>query len=113
VSRARETPQPEMLRPALLPGLLSAIAAVIGIFLIGSDLYFAVRLLLSILACIIAVFAVQGRAWWWLPVLGAIVVLWNPVAPFEFAGPLWSAAHILAAGALLAVGLFLKVPERP
>lgn len=112
MSSARKTQQPGELRPALLPGLLGAIATVIAIFLLGSDLYFAVRFIISILACIIAVFAVQGRAWWWLPVLVAIVVLWNPVVPFEFQGPLWSAAHILAAGALLAVGLFLKVPER-
>ncbi len=104
--------QQELIRPGLLPGILGAVAAMAGLMLLGSDTYLIVRFAVSILALIIAVYAFQGRKWLWLLPLLAIAVVWNPVFPLEFAGTMWRAAHVLVAGMLLAIGVFLRVPER-
>lgn len=101
----------ELIRPGLLPAVIGAASALIGIGLLGSDQYLIIRFLLSILALIIAVFAWQGRKRLWLVPLAAIAVLWNPVIPFEFAGAGWMAAHVAAAGTFLAVGMFLRVRD--
>ncbi|MFD1716180.1 DUF6804 family protein [Amnibacterium flavum] len=101
----------EYYRPGLLPGIIGAAACVAGLFVLEFDGYQIVRYLVSILALIIIVFAVQGRRWWWALPMVAVAVLWNPVLPFAFEGVLWAAGHIFAAAAFLAVGLFLRVPE--
>lgn len=101
-----------MVRPGLLPALLAAAAALAGVGLVGSGFFDIIRYVLSILALIIAVYVWQGRKWPFLIPLVAIAVAWNPVFPFDFAGPLWTAAHVLAAAVFLAVGLLLKVPDR-
>ena len=90
-------PTPEFTRPALAPGLLGAIALVVGILLIGSDGFLFILFAVSILACIIAVFAWQARSWWWLLGLLPIVVLWNPVWPLPLTGQGWLAAQFIAA----------------
>ncbi|MCU1443792.1 MAG: hypothetical protein JWQ59_1942 [Cryobacterium sp.] len=111
MSRSRGI-EPTLIRPGLLPAILAAIALVVGIFLVGADAYLVVQFAVSILALIIAVYAVQGRKWRWLAPLMVVAVLWNPVLPLPFGGTLWLVAHVLAAAAVLAVGLFLRV-SRP
>ena len=91
--------------------MLAAVVLMVGVFLIDSGAYTVVRFVVSILALIVAVYAVQGRRWAPLLPLVAVAVLWNPVFPFTFAGTWWSAAHVLAAAALVAVGLFLRIPN--
>ena len=44
-------------------------------------------------------------------VFAAITVLWNPVYPFPFEGPVWTAAQPVAAVTFLAAGALIKVPR--
>ena len=106
--RASSAKTTKTYRPALLPALLGGTAVLLGLLLLGSEGYLGVRYTVSILALITAVFAVQARAWLWLPPLAAVAVLWNPVLPFEFSGQLWIAGHVLAAGVMLAAGFFIR-----
>ena len=84
-------------RNALAPGLLGTIVLVAGLALLGAPGFLLIRYAAAILAAIVAVFAFQARQWWWLPVLGAVVVLWNPVLPFDFAGRWWQVAQLAGA----------------
>lgn len=93
------------------PGLLAAIVAPAGLALIDGESIMIIRYVLSILALVIAWFTFQARKWWWLPILVAIAVLWNPVFPFEFAGPWWLADQYLAALGFILVAIFVKVPN--
>ena len=102
-------PTQEFTRPALAPGLLGAVALVVGILLIGTDGFLFVLFAVSILACIIAVFAWQAKSWWWLLPLAAIVVLWNPVWPLPLTGQGWLAAQFIAAAVFIAAGILIKV----
>jgi hypothetical protein len=77
--------------------------------LIDADAYLVIQFVVSILALIVCVFAWQSRQWWWLPLLGAVAVLWNPVWPITIDGSIGLAAHYLAAGAFIAAGLLIKV----
>ena len=64
-----------------------------------------------ILAVIVLWFAVQARQWWWVPVFAAIAVIWNPVFPFPFSGPVWIAAQPAAAIVFLVAGATIKTPR--
>lgn len=96
-------------RNALAPSLLAAAVLFVAPALLESDWFLTVRFVATIFALIIGWFAVQARHWWWLPVLLAIAVIWNPIFPFAFAGPLWSAAQPAAAVVFLAAGATIKV----
>jgi hypothetical protein len=109
VSRRTDQPPPTI-RPGFLPGILGAVVAFVGTGLFGSDAYLVILFGISILALILAVFAVQGRKWLWLIPLVALAVIWNPVLPFDFAGPLWLLAHLAAAAVFLVVAFFLRTP---
>jgi hypothetical protein len=98
-------------RTALAPGLLAGIVALAGVALIEGESFLIIRYVLAILALIIGWFALQARRWWALPILLAIAVGWNPVIPFEFAGPWWLAAQYLAALGFILIGIFVKVPN--
>ncbi|WP_294179137.1 DUF6804 family protein [uncultured Schumannella sp.] len=105
-------------RTALAPGLLAGIVAVVGVALVDSDSFVIIRYVLAIMALVIAWFTFQARQWWWLPILLAIAVVWNPVVPFEFTGPWWLAGQYIAALGFIIIGIFVKVPtsadaERP
>jgi hypothetical protein len=104
--------QPRLIRPAFLPGILGAVAAFAGTGLVGSDAYLIIRFAISILALIMAVFAVQGRRFPWVLPLAALAIVWNPVVPFDFTGLPWLLAHIGAAAAFLVIGFLLKVPDQ-
>ncbi|PJI85545.1 DUF6804 family protein [Luteimicrobium subarcticum] len=100
-------------RLALVPGVLAAVAAVIGIaFEPDSGGMTVVRYVVAILALIMIVFAVQAKAFVWVAPLVAIAVLWNPVAPFHFGDAWWVAAELAAAALLVTVGVLVKVPDQ-
>lgn len=99
-------------RNAFAPSLLAAATLFVAPALMGGDWFLAVLFLTSILAVIVGWFAVQARQWWWLPVFAAIAVLWNPVIPLPFAGPVWTAAQPVAAVVFLVAGAMIKVPRR-
>ena len=98
-------------RNALAPAILAAAACLAGIALVGHEYYQVVRYIIAILAVIIGWFALQARQWWWVPVMLAIAILWNPLYPFEFSGTVWDGAHIVAAAAFLAAGATIKTPR--
>ncbi len=109
--------RPAFRRTALAPGLLASIALLVGVALIESEAFIVVRFVVSILALIVIVFAVQARHWWWLPLLLAIAVVWNPIypldaPPFEVAGPWWLAAQYVAILVFVLAGIFIKVPYK-
>lgn len=100
-------------RPALAPGLIAAVVLFVGIALIGQDAFTFASWGVAVLALIVFVFAIRARHWWWLPLLAAIAVLWNPVAPFGFDGPLWLGAQYLAILVFVVAGVLIKVPAPP
>lgn len=101
---------PAYTRPALAPGLLGAVALVVGVVLIDSGLFIGFRYVVSILALIMLVFAVRGRAWWAAPLLAAVAVIWNPVVVIPIEGQPWAALQFVAAAVFIAVGILVKVP---
>lgn len=111
-SPSTRTPS-EFQRNAFAPSILAAIACLAGIALIGHEYYLAIRFIIAILAVIIGWFAVQARQWWWVPVMLAIAVVWNPLYPFTLTGPWWVGAHIAAAAVFLVAGAMIKTPRAP
>jgi hypothetical protein len=107
-STQRRYPDAPFRRYALAPGLIAMIALLAGTLLLSSDGFLVIRFIVAILGLIVGWFVIQAKHWWWLPVLAAIVVLWNPVLPFAFSGPWWGGAQYLAAIAFLAVGITVK-----
>lgn len=104
--------RPAFRRTALAPGLLASIALLVGLALIESEAFIAIRFVVSILALIIMVFAVQARHWWWVPLMLAVAVIWNPVYPLQIAGPWWIGAQYLAILLFVLAGIFIKVPYK-
>ncbi len=112
-ARTKNTPAtPDFTRPALAPGLLGAIVLVVGLALLDIDAFTIIRYVVSILALIICVFAVQGKKWWWLIGLVPIAVLWNPILVIELHGQGWVSAQFIAAMVFIAAGIFIKVPNK-
>ncbi len=105
-------PTVEFRRTALAPAILGGIAALLGVLIIDSGPYIIVRFVVSILALVIAVFAWQARQWWWLPLLAAIAVAWNPVFIIPITGDLWLALHYVAVLVFVVVGIFVKVTSQ-
>ncbi|WP_137844635.1 DUF6804 family protein [Microbacterium sp. 2FI] len=99
-------------RNALAPALIAAATLFIAPALMGGEGFLVVLFLTSILAMIVGWFAVQAGQWWWMPVFAAIAVLWNPVLPFPFTGPVWTAAQPVAAVVFLIAGAMIKVRRR-
>ena len=96
-------------RTALIPSIIAVIALLVGVVLIDTDGFTVIRYIVSIFALIVAVFAWQAGQWWWLPPLGAIAVLWNPVFPIELGMPdLWLGLQYIAALIFLAAGILVR-----
>ncbi|WP_309712182.1 DUF6804 family protein [Pseudolysinimonas sp.] len=103
-------PDPGNRRLALAPGLIAALALLIGVTVLEDGPFTVVRYVVAIFAAIVAVFAFQAKQWWWLPVFAAIAVVWNPIWPLSFEGGLWQGAQYVAALVFLLAGWFIKVP---
>jgi len=95
---------------ALAPGIILAIVLLAGLALVDTDEYVFVICAVAILAAVMAWFALQARAWWWVLALAPLVVLWNPVLPFTFQGVIWSSLHLCGIGIAVASGLLIRVP---
>ncbi len=103
-------PTPAFTRPALAPGLLGAIVLLAGLALLdNSSGFFWIKTVAAVLALIVCVFAWQANQQWWLAVLLPIVVVWNPVWPFDFHGQVWVAGQFVAALAFIIAGITIKV----
>lgn len=109
-SRYGTKPDPGWRRLALIPGVLAAIALLIGAVVLDQGTFVVFRYLVAIFALIVAVFAYQAKHWWWLPVFAAIAVLWNPVWPIPLDGPWWAGAQYVAAILFLVAGWLIRVP---
>jgi hypothetical protein len=103
-------PDPGYRRLALAPGLIAALALVIGSAILEEGPFEVVRYVVAIFAAIVAVFAVQAKQWWWLPFFAAIVVLWQPVFVVPLEGDGWRALQFVAAIVFLLAGWLIKVP---
>jgi len=110
--RPGQQEEPGFTRPALAPGLLAAIALLIGAALVDNEWFTLVRYVVSILALIIAWFAIQARAFWWLVPLVAAAVLWNPVLPLPLSGPGWLSAQLIAPVVFVVAGVMIRVPVK-
>ncbi|WP_314646768.1 DUF6804 family protein [uncultured Microbacterium sp.] len=99
-------------RNALAPSLIAAAILFLAPALITAGWAPLVQFVAAIFALIIAWFAFQARHWWWIPVFVAVAVLWNPVAPFPFTGPVWTAAQPAAAVVFLAAGATIRIVRK-
>jgi hypothetical protein len=102
--------RPAFRRTALAPGLLAGVALLGAVALIESEAFIVFRFVISILALVVLVFAFQAKHWWWMPVMLAIAVIWNPVFPLGFDGPWWVGAQYVAILVFVLAGVFIKVP---
>lgn len=109
-SRYGTKPDPGYRRLALAPGLIAALALLIGATVIADDPFTVFRYIVSIFALIVAVFAFQSKQWWWLPIFAAIAVAWNPVWVIPIPEPWWPGAQYIAAIVFLVAGWLIKVP---
>lgn len=105
-----KTAEPTFTRPALAPGILAAIVLMAGVAFMDNSWFIAVHFAVTILAVIIAWFAIQARQYLWLIVLVPIIVLWNPVFPLPLSGDGWFAAQLIAAIPFVAAGVMIRVP---
>ena len=99
-------------RTALAPGILGAIVLLAGLALFTSSEFFWIKTVTAILAAIVAVYAFQAKQWWWLPVLVAIVVLWNPIYPINLhQNYIWLILQYVAVVLFIVCGILIKVPN--
>ena len=105
--------RPAFRRTALAPALLASIGLLVGVVLIESGGFIVIRFVVSIMALIVMVFAFQARHWWWIPVMLAIAVVWNPVYPLPLEGPWWVGAQYVAILVFVLAGVLIKVPFTP
>lgn len=101
---------PTFRRPALAPGILGAIALMIGPIWLGRDAFAIVLYVVSILAVIMLVFAASSTLRVLIIPLALIAIAWNPVYPLDFSGPWWLVAQFVAALAMVLTGVFIRVP---
>lgn len=102
-------PDPGTRRLALAPGLIAAVALLIGTAVLSEGSFTVVRYIVAIFAAIVAIFAFQAKQWWWLPLFAVIAVVWNPIWPLPLTGDWWHGAQYLAALVFLLAGWFIRV----
>jgi hypothetical protein len=105
-------PAQQAARLALAPGILAAIVLLAAVALVGTDWFTIARYVISILAAICCVFAVQGKQWWWIVGYAPIVVLWNPLFPIDLALLPWQIAHLIAAAVFVVGGFRIRVAQK-
>lgn len=101
---------PGLRRLALIPGIIAALALLIGVTTLDEGPFVVVRYIAAIFAAIVAVFAYQAKQWWWLPFFAAIAVLWQPVWVIPIEGTVWQALQYVAAIVFLVAGWLIRVP---
>jgi hypothetical protein len=106
---ARPTNAPQPARLALAPGFLGAIVLMAGLALIGTKNYTWIEYPAAILAAIIGWFAIQGKQWWFVPAMAAIVVIWNPVFPLPLPNIAFQGLSIAGAATFIAAGVVIRV----
>ncbi|MBS1674233.1 MAG: hypothetical protein JSS74_09740 [Actinobacteria bacterium] len=99
-------------RNALAPSLIAAAILFLAPVLLQGSWPLVVLFGTSILAVIVGWFAWQARQWWWMPIFTAIAVIWNPILPLPFTGPVWIGVQPAAAVVFLVAGGLIKV-KRP
>lgn len=109
---AKAQSPPAFQRNALAPGLIAAVILFLAPLVLDAWWFTVVLFLVSILAIIVAWFAIQAQQWLWVPLFGVIAIVWNPVLPLSLSGPLWIAAHPVAAVVFLSAGAFIKERRR-
>jgi hypothetical protein len=109
-NRYGSKPDPGYRRLALAPGLIAALALLIGAIQLDAGWFTVIRYVVAIFAAIVAVFAFQAKQWWWLPVFAVIAIAWNPVWILDIPNPWWQGAQYVAALVFLVAGWLIKVP---
>ncbi|WP_186377135.1 DUF6804 family protein [Curtobacterium pusillum] len=105
------TDTPPFTRPALAPSLIAAILLLACVALLDTSAFVFARWGVAVLALIVLVFAVRGRAWWAAVLMAAVAVCWNPIAVVPIPGEVWAALQIVAAALFIVVGILVKVPR--
>jgi hypothetical protein len=103
---------PDYTRPALAPSLLAAVVLLACVAFIDSSAFVFARWGVTVLALIVLVFAIRGRAWWAAVVTAAVAVCWNPVLTLPLPGQLWAGLQLVAAALFIVVGITVKVPRQ-
>lgn len=104
---------PAFTRPALAPSLIAAIVLLACVAIVDSSGFVFARWGVTVLALIVLVFAVRGRAWWAAALMAAVAVCWNPLVVVPIPGEVWAALQIVAAALFIVVGILVKVPREP
>jgi len=102
---------PPFTRPALAPSLIAAIVLLACVAIVDSSAFVFARWGVTVLALIVLVFTVRGRAWWAAVLMAAVAVCWNPLAVVEIPGQVWAALQLVAAALFIVVGIVVKVPR--
>jgi hypothetical protein len=102
---------PPFTRPALAPSLLAAVVLLACTAIVDSSAFVFARWGVTVLALIVLVFAVRGRAWWASVLMAAVAVCWNPLVVVPVPGEVWAALQIVAAALFIVVGILVKVPR--
>lgn len=109
-SRYGEKGDPGTRRLALVPGIIAALALLIGVTTLDEGPFIVIRYIAAIFAAIVAVFAFQAKQWWWLPFFAAVAVLWQPAWIVPLDATVWQAAQYVAAILFLVAGWLIRVP---
>jgi hypothetical protein len=102
---------PPFTRPALAPSMIAAIVLLACVAIVGSSGFVFARWGVTVLALIVLVFSVRGKAWWAALLMAAVAVCWNPLVTVPIPGQVWAALQLVAAALFIVVGIVVKVPR--
>jgi predicted membrane protein len=102
---------PPFTRPALAPSMIAAIVLLACVAIVDSSGFVFARWGVTVLALIVLVFSVRGKAWWAALLMAAVAVCWNPLVTVPIPGQVWAALQLVAAALFIVVGIVVKVPR--